>query len=84
MSASEKLRALEPIHITVDGLRDEYTLYDVPLPLITDVVEAAEAFTALPETSVADATAETVEIAMKRYAKLASTLTALQEHLEGQ
>ena len=41
--AAEKLRALEPIHITVNGLH-EYTLYDVPLPLIADCVAALEVY----------------------------------------
>ena len=51
MSASEKLKALEPTHLTVKaGADDQYpvgaiTLYNVPLPQIVAVVEAAESLT---------------------------------------
>ena len=53
------------------------------LPLIADVVEAAEAFVALPDTTVADAGPALMERLTKTYAALPAALTALQEHLEG-
>lgn len=46
MSASERLRERQPIHLTVEHLGD-VTLYDVPLPLIAAVVEATETWVRL-------------------------------------
>lgn len=87
MSASERLRALHAdgerysSESGMPGLKYLNSHHDL-LPLIADVVEAAETYHAAPSDNyrLTDEESEEEEAA---YQTLGAALTALQEHLEG-